>query len=133
VLADSDGDGLPDEWEAAHGFSATNANDAILDHDADGASNAEEYLAGTDPLNAAEALRLEWVRADDPNTGAVRFLAVSNRTYTLMGREAFSPPEAWRPVADWLAAPTNRQVELTPPFNDSAGQKFFRLVTPRSR
>lgn len=47
---DSDGDGLPDTWEMANfGSLAYGAND---DPDRDGFSNLQEYLAGSDPMNA---------------------------------------------------------------------------------
>lgn len=46
---DSDGDGLPDWWELAHGLDTLDEDDALLDTDGDGKSNHEEYEAGTDP------------------------------------------------------------------------------------
>lgn len=49
VAADSDGDGMPDWWEALYGFDLQNPADAALDSDGDGISNLQEYLAGTDP------------------------------------------------------------------------------------
>ncbi len=50
VALDSDGDGLPDDWETANG---TNPNmaDADADTDGDGFTNMEEYLAGTSPAD----------------------------------------------------------------------------------
>ena len=133
VLADSDGDALPDEWEIANGLSVTNATDAILDTDGDGATNAGEYAAGTDPREPSDYLRLECVPANDPNLSIIRFHAVSNRTYTLLGRGGFSPGDTWRPVMDTLAVPTNRTVEIIQLPNGFTDQQFFRLVTPRSR
>jgi len=50
VLAqDSDGDGMLDAWEIAHGLDPNNANDTGLDADNDGITNIEEYYNGTDP------------------------------------------------------------------------------------
>lgn len=45
---DSDGDGIPDEWEIAHGLNPLVA-DADADADGDGYTNLEEYNAGTNP------------------------------------------------------------------------------------
>lgn len=49
VIADTDLDGIPDEWETAHGFNPDDPNDAELDGDGDGLSNRQEYLNGGDP------------------------------------------------------------------------------------
>ncbi len=48
VAIDTDGDGLPDDWEKKYGLDPTVA-DADADADGDGFTNAEEYAAGTDP------------------------------------------------------------------------------------
>ena len=46
---DSDGDGMPNCWEVAHGLDPNDSSDAELDLDGDGWTNLEEYTANTDP------------------------------------------------------------------------------------
>jgi hypothetical protein len=55
---DDNGDGLPDDWQTEFWGSNTTKWAAMnVDSDGDGASNFDEFLAGTDPRNANSALR----------------------------------------------------------------------------
>ncbi len=47
---DADSDFLPDDWESAHNFDAS--QDATADFDGDGISNLLEFLSGSDPSKA---------------------------------------------------------------------------------
>ena len=49
AVLDSDGDGLPDEWEKKYGLNVNDASDANADLDGDEFTNLEEYVAKTDP------------------------------------------------------------------------------------
>jgi hypothetical protein len=58
---DWDGDGLPNDWELAHGLdpnSTDGDNGAPGDPDHDGMSNLQEFLAGTDPRDAASRFQV---------------------------------------------------------------------------
>lgn len=46
---DSDGDGIPDEWELANGMNPNDPGDLDGDLDGDSYTNFEEFEAGTDP------------------------------------------------------------------------------------
>ena len=60
-MADTDADGLPDEWENTQGLDPLDPSDADRDADDDCFSNREEYEADpqTDPRDAASAPSIE--------------------------------------------------------------------------
>jgi hypothetical protein len=133
VLADTDGDGIPDEWELLHNFDPTNSADAALDADGDGVSNADEYLAGTDPLDKETILNIAFIKVDgSPRTASVTFVAFAPKTYSVLRRDSMDSG-AWIPFSDVPAASTSRVVEVrdSTPLTPGQTQRFYRLVTPR--
>lgn len=56
-------DGLPDDWQARYwGANPVRWPAGSVDTDGDGATNLQEFLAGTDPTNHASSLRLDMTR-----------------------------------------------------------------------
>jgi hypothetical protein len=79
---DADKDGMEDNWELAHGFSPAERGDAILDADADGSSNLQEYLAGTDPRDPTSNMRISTVQIDDTKV-RIAFTSVAGKRYAV--------------------------------------------------
>jgi hypothetical protein len=126
-VTDTDGDGIPDWWEAAYGFDTNTTNEADLDLDNDKMSNRAEYIAGTDPADPQSCLKVEPLTGA-PSATVISFLAVSNRTYTLERSEDVGGT-SWTRFADVPAHTTNRVATLTD--TNAAAGTFYRLATPR--
>jgi len=126
ILADSDGDGLPDTYETEYGLSPTNSLDAALDADGDGVSNRAEYDGGTNPTNVLSFLRIDSFAAGGGAT--LSFFAVSNKTYAVhfTAQPGVAP---WQVLERVSAHRTNRvAVVLDPAFTTN---RFYRVATPQ--
>ncbi|MBL9166257.1 MAG: lamin tail domain-containing protein [Verrucomicrobiales bacterium] len=126
VLADSDGDRLPDFWETLHGFNPANPGEGALDSDGDTLNNRAEYIAGTDPTNASSYLRLDQVIPGAPTR--LLFQAVSNRTYRVEHREELQQG-SWQLLQQILPRTTNHVGVVIDP-SEARAARFYRLLIP---
>ncbi len=81
MLADTDGDGLPDAWEIAM-FGDLTTSDGTGDQDNDGMTDYEEWLAGMDPTNDESSLSHGEFTATT-NSVTIAWASASNRTYKI--------------------------------------------------
>ncbi len=122
--ADNDRDGLPDTWEAAHGFSSADPNDASADSDNDGHSNLDEFRAGTNPRDPANVLRIQSLRLVGSSLD-LQFFSMIGRTYSIEYRDSLSTG-AWAPHLSGIQganALTTVRIALSP----SAPLRVYRV------
>lgn len=114
--------GLPIAW-LLQNFGTTNVN-ANADPDHDGQSNLQEYLAGTDPNNAASVLRITSFSRGTPTatSSALQWLSQPTRFYAVQGRPSLSAG-SW---SDLVVLPSAGASSAT--FIDSdATNEFYRV------
>ncbi len=78
--ADSDKDGIPDEYETAHGLNRFSAADAALDSDGDGVTNLNEYIFDTSS-NSPDRYAFSTAYDSIAGTNTVTFSTTAGRTY----------------------------------------------------
>ena len=80
-------DGIPDSWRLLCFGSVSNALSAAnADPDGDGASNWEEYVAGTNPLDATSVFQLL-----PGGSSTLQWPSVVNKSYTIQSSSSLSP------------------------------------------
>jgi hypothetical protein len=129
---DSDGDGLPNDWEVANGLNPTDPtgdNGAAGDPDGDGMTNLQEYLAGTNPKSASSRLAIDSISWTS-SAVTLSFEAVANRSYTIEYRSAAEAGQ-WIRLADFPAQASTHTVQVTDSSAPVTTARFYRLVTPR--
>ena len=92
------------------------------DDDSDGQTNADELIAGTDPLNANSRFEIETIVATPTGT-TLTWTAAPGKTYTVEACEDLS-------IGDWLPIP-NATGLTDGTYTDSVispSRKFYRLV-----
>jgi hypothetical protein len=113
---------LCDDWELFYfGYIGVNPND---DSDRDGANNAEEFAAGTHPLDASSFFRFVRVTLLSGGGGQVEWSSVEGRVYSV--ERSTSITEGFAPIKTGLpaTAPVNVFQDTTA---TGAGPYFYRV------
>jgi hypothetical protein len=129
TIVDTDGDGIPDNYEIANGLNPNDPADALRDADGDGVTNKGEFLSGTNPQSGGDALRASLINSG--GTPAVRFTAAAGVTYTVQFKNDLTDA-AWSNLGNVSAQAVTTTVNVPDP-TVPAGQavRFYRVVTPQ--
>ena len=126
MARDSDGDGMPDEWELAHKLDPYDPSDAAMDPDGDGMSNLQEYQAGTDPFTASSLLRISSIATVGSNAITIAFPSMAGRQYQIeFASDLANGP--WQPVTSARLDGNGEVIStmISLPKQDTA--RFFRV------
>jgi len=124
--ADTDGDGMPDQWEQDHNLNPADPTDAGQDADGDGVNNLDEYRSGTNPRDGQSYLRclsVQWVG----DRVRIQFEAGAGRSYSVQYASEM-PAQTWFKLQDVFGAGAPGVVGVEDP--DPAQTRFYRIVTP---
>ncbi len=121
--ADSDGDGMSDDFETFYGVSDPNA-----DPDGDGLTNLQEFQAGTNPLDPLSTLRIITVARSGSDFTVTFYLAVAGKTYRLERKDALTDAfwSSISGVADLTAVSTG-SAQLTDTGGAAVTKHFYHV------
>jgi hypothetical protein len=123
--ASSWGDGISDAWRLLNFGTIYDATSAAgADPDGDGASNWQEFQAGTDPLNAASVFKLHVGAVSGGSSLSLQWPTVIGKHYTLQSSTSAAGGN-WTTLLNNVAG-TGSQMNWT----DTSGvqTKFFRAL-----
>lgn len=126
---DSDGDGMPDAWEITHGGDPTGLSPTD-DPDGDGATNAEEHGADSDPRDPADRL-VVFHLTPSPGDGSVEIVWSTRptRIYQVQTRDGLAPGLPWEDSGLGSITPDGALTSRTLPI--PAAIRFFRVEVRR--
>lgn len=125
---DSNGNGIPDDWELLFFGTITNVNDHT-DFDRDGLSDYREFLSGTDPRDPFSCVAIVPPMAQDPAGGGVllRWHSISGAAYRIERAQALIAPHLFSRVGlDQAPTPPVNIYTDHPPLGTNSW--FYRLI-----
>jgi len=118
------GDGIPDTWRLIYFGTISNLLSAAnLDPDGDGASNWQEYLAGTNPMDPASVLQLTPMTSSSSFT--LQWPSVPGKTYMVQSSASLFST-GWATTASNLPG-TGQMMQLSDTNTPAPAARFYRV------
>lgn len=111
--------GTPEWWLAAYGWTADFESADRADTDADGATAADEYVAGTVPTDALSVLRLTVAPGPGATGWELRWPSVAGRRYAVLAAPGLGADPFAVVAADLAATPPTNTLTLPGPRDAS--------------
>jgi hypothetical protein len=124
---DTDQDGMPDTWELENGLDSLDPTDAGRDEDGDWQTNLAEFLAGTDPNDAADVLELRFQVGEFAQQ--LWFRAMSGRSYSVQYADDLSLG-VWLKLTDVYPTDTTRDVLIEIEEPPGGVERWYRVIMP---
>jgi hypothetical protein len=120
-------------WKQQNFTAAELSNASIsgdnADPDNDTFTNQQEFIAGTRPKDAASFLHVVDVGVEQDDF-VIRFEAVGDKSYTILGRDAVDSG-LWERVVDLSPQGTTEPIEVLDTLPRTNPKRFYRIVTPQ--
>jgi Tol biopolymer transport system component len=120
-MPDSDGDGMDDDYEITYFDDLS--RDGAGDYDADGQTDYEEFIAGTNPRDDASILRVISISASDATVRQLIWSSVAGRHYAVQYKDSLG--DSWSNLAGVVTA---NSTTATKTDSAAALHRFYRVV-----
>jgi hypothetical protein len=124
TFLDVNHNGISDAWEMDNFGSVTTNRTQLTDTDGDGMTDYAEFIAGTNPTNAASKFVFLSVTVQSNRFVQMQWAAVPDRLYQVESSTNFA---SWTPITDWLQASGSPMYYTATNFDFGRYAHMFRV------